>query len=140
MPTHRLKPFEANAAADVEDAEQALAEQLFLGRAALADRVAAQSPLAAPQITLLKARHVARVFGVAERTLRRWVAVGHLPAIRVGRSVFFAPDAVNALLSGQMTASMPAIGMHTRQQIRQSFRTKEVTNKCECDQLTGRVS
>ncbi|GAA0575797.1 hypothetical protein GCM10009416_13120 [Craurococcus roseus] len=47
---------------------------------------------------LLSAAEVARIFGRSRRTLRDWARAGHLRPVRVGRSVFFRADNIDALI------------------------------------------
>jgi len=54
---------------------------------------------------LLSARDVGAIFGRGERSLRRWVRSGHLPAIRIGGALFFHPDDVSALLSSRVSGT-----------------------------------
>ena len=47
---------------------------------------------------LLSTRQVMAIFRRTDRTIRNWVATGHLRPIKVGRSVFFHPSEIDALL------------------------------------------
>ena len=44
--------------------------------------------------TLLTLRDVARYLQVSEKTVRRWVAQGRLPCLRLGRALRFEPGDV----------------------------------------------
>lgn len=50
---------------------------------------------------LLTARQVAQALSISERKLWSLTASGHLPAIRLGRSVRYAPSDVAALVDRQ---------------------------------------
>ena len=38
-------------------------------------------------------------FGRGDRTLRRWIAAGHLKPVRIGGAVFFHPADIRALIA-----------------------------------------
>lgn len=50
---------------------------------------------------LMTAHEVAELFQVSLRTVRRLIADGRLPAMRIGRSVRVSKEALDALLSQQ---------------------------------------
>ena len=54
-----------------------------------------------PPLGLLTARQLAALWHVSEKTLRRWMASGRLPCIRVGRLVRFDPGDVSRWLSAR---------------------------------------
>jgi len=45
----------------------------------------------------------------SKRTLWNWVALGLIPAVRVGRSVFFDPEAVETKLFGNRRKPTPPV-------------------------------
>jgi predicted DNA-binding transcriptional regulator AlpA len=47
---------------------------------------------------LLSTRNLMAIFGRSDRTIRNWVAAGHLHPIKVGRSVFFGKHEIDALV------------------------------------------
>jgi excisionase family DNA binding protein len=47
---------------------------------------------------LLAVADLAAVFGRSERTIRRWISQGSIPALRVGRSIFFRSYDVSILI------------------------------------------
>lgn len=51
---------------------------------------------------LLAYADLERLFGRTERTLRRWIAQGHLDPVQVGRSVFFHGEDIRRLLSTRL--------------------------------------
>jgi excisionase family DNA binding protein len=55
---------------------------------------------------LLSYDDLERLFDRSERSLRRWIAAGHLTAVRVGRSVFFRSEDVERLLSEGRTRAV----------------------------------
>jgi excisionase family DNA binding protein len=60
--------------------------------------------------TLLTIADVGRMFGRDDRTIRRWIQKGLLPAVRVGRSAFISSDEVRALISAAIDAASLAAG------------------------------
>jgi excisionase family DNA binding protein len=48
---------------------------------------------------------IATLFGRSERTIRRWIGRGHLPALRVGRSIFIRGDDVAVLIADGIEAT-----------------------------------
>lgn len=44
-------------------------------------------------------RQTAQRIGASERSVRRWIAAGQLPVIRLGRAVRIDPDRVDAILA-----------------------------------------
>ena len=53
---------------------------------------------------LLSAAEVGAIFNRDPRTIRRWVRLGHLQPMRVGRALFFRADAVRDLVHGRIFA------------------------------------
>ena len=51
---------------------------------------------------LLSIEDLRTAFGRSDRTLRRWIAVGHLKPIRIGGAVFFHPADIHALIAGRL--------------------------------------
>jgi excisionase family DNA binding protein len=51
----------------------------------------------------LSAKQVARVFGIAERTVQAWAAAGILPAVRLNRLWRFQPHALDDVLRRKNT-------------------------------------
>jgi excisionase family DNA binding protein len=49
--------------------------------------------------TLVTIAEAGRLFGRDNRTIRRWLQKGLLPAVRIGRSAFIPADEVSALIS-----------------------------------------
>src|SRR3978361_2177430 len=49
---------------------------------------------------LLSSGEVGDLFNRSERTLRRWVRLGHLVPVRIGGALFFAPHASRRLTGG----------------------------------------
>lgn len=58
----------------------------------------ATMPAAANPDRLLTVREVAALFQVSERTIRRLIAVGDLPIVRLGRSVRVNPEAIEMIV------------------------------------------
>ena len=52
---------------------------------------------------LIAVSDVASVFGRSERTIRRWIANGSLPALTIGRSLFIRSDDVRSLIAEGMS-------------------------------------
>jgi excisionase family DNA binding protein len=50
------------------------------------------------QRALLTAQDVAQALNVSERSVRRWIATGELPVVRLGRTVRIRPQALDALI------------------------------------------
>jgi DNA-binding transcriptional MerR regulator len=50
---------------------------------------------------MLRSRDVLEIFGVCDRTLRRWEVRGILKPVRVGRTRFYSPDDISAILFGK---------------------------------------
>ena len=61
-----------------------------------ADPPADRTPGGLP--VLLSGRDICVLFNRSERTVRRWITLGHLTPIHVGRARFFHPDDVRRLL------------------------------------------
>jgi excisionase family DNA binding protein len=64
-----------------------------------------QPPFPSPAYAapLLSTAEVAARFGRTDRTIRRWISVGHLVPVRVGGAVFFHAEDINRLLSTRMS-------------------------------------
>jgi len=54
-------------------------------------------------------REIARMLKVSERTVRRWVRAGELPALRFGRQLRIPPAAVENLGQPVTGARLPAV-------------------------------
>ncbi|WP_408735336.1 helix-turn-helix domain-containing protein [Acidiphilium sp. JA12-A1] len=67
----------------------------FPGAPASTDAVEVISPL-------VETADLARIFRRSDRTIRRWIAAGHLKPIKIGGAVFFHPADVQALLARHM--------------------------------------
>lgn len=62
---------------------------------------------------LLSTRELMEIFGRSDRTIRNWVTAGHLHPIKVGRSVFFGKQEIDALLGvrvGELKLSDDSVG------------------------------
>ena len=55
---------------------------------------------------LLTMAEVAAIFRRQDRTIRRWISMGHLVPVRVGRALFFRADDVRRMVSTQMTEAL----------------------------------
>lgn len=51
---------------------------------------------------LLSTEDVCALFGRTARSIRRWVAKGHLSTIRVGGAMFFEPEDIRALIATRL--------------------------------------
>ena len=58
----------------------------------------ATTPAAAKPDRLLTVREVAALFQVSEKTIRRFIALGDLPVVRLGRSVRLHPEAIEKIV------------------------------------------
>ena len=67
----------------------------------MADRKSIQQAMV--RSPLLTAAEVAALLQVSLRTVRRLIADGSLPVVRIGRSVRVSGEALNAFLSDQAT-------------------------------------
>jgi excisionase family DNA binding protein len=56
-------------------------------------------PVRPAAITLLTVPDIAQHYQVSERSVRRWIANGMLPVVRLGRTVRIHPDEADALLA-----------------------------------------
>lgn len=63
-----------------------------------AQHLPAPAPSTSAHQALLTARDVAQSLNVSERSVRRWIATGELPVVRLGRTVRIRPQALDALL------------------------------------------
>ena len=61
---------------------------------------------------LLTMAEVAAIFRRQDRTIRRWISMGHLVPVRVGRALFFrrmvSTQMTEALLRGRETSDAPS--------------------------------
>ena len=51
---------------------------------------------------LLSSAEVGDLFNRSERTLRRWIRLGHLVPVRIGGALFFDPHTIRRLIAGQL--------------------------------------
>ena len=51
---------------------------------------------------LLSSAEVGDLFNHSERTLRRWIRLGHLVPVRIGGALFFDPHTIRRLIAGQL--------------------------------------
>lgn len=51
---------------------------------------------------LLSNEDICTIFGRGDRTIRRWIAAGHLRPIRVGGAVFYHPADVRTLIARRL--------------------------------------
>lgn len=61
----------------------------------------ARKPVASARPPLMTAAEVAALLQVSLRTVRRLIADGTLPSVRIGRAVRVPQEALDAFLSGQ---------------------------------------
>jgi hypothetical protein len=52
---------------------------------------------------------VGDLFNRSERTLRRWVRLGHLVPVRIGGALFFDPHAIRRLIAGRLCEAIFAV-------------------------------
>ena len=57
---------------------------------------------------LLSSGEVGDLFNRSERTLRRWVRLGHLVPVRIGGALFFDPHAIRRLIAGRLCEAILA--------------------------------
>jgi hypothetical protein len=63
----------------------------------------------APGLTrLLSSAEVGDLFNRSERTLRRWVRLGHLVPVRIGGALFFDPRTIRRLIAGRLCEAILA--------------------------------
>lgn len=62
-----------------------------------------------PNATFLKVREVAEICRKNPKTIRRWIASGHLTATRVGRDWLIARADLNAFLAARGKGVMPHV-------------------------------
>jgi excisionase family DNA binding protein len=55
-----------------------------------------------PDLAFLRPRLVAELLGVTERTVRRWIADGTLPSVKVGGARLIARDALEQQLGASL--------------------------------------
>ena len=82
-----------------------------------------------PLSELIRGADVAAMFGVTDRTVRRWCAAGHLVPVRIGRSVFFRTDNIRRLIATDMVkATVKRAKGRTRQRSGQCSSAECVSN------------
>jgi excisionase family DNA binding protein len=59
---------------------------------------------------LIPLADVATYFGKSERTLRRWISDGHLPAVKIGPAIYVRECDLIALLDRQLMARIGRTG------------------------------
>ena len=57
---------------------------------------------------LLSSAEVGDLFNRSERTLRRWISLGHLVPVRIGGALFFDPHAIRRLIAGRLCEAVLA--------------------------------
>lgn len=55
---------------------------------------------------LLSAAEVQAVFDRSSRTIRRWIRRSYLTPVRMGRSLFFRPDDIRRVISGELQGTI----------------------------------
>jgi excisionase family DNA binding protein len=88
--------------------------QAFLGDREAAGTAAvdgAPPRAAAPVQPLLTATEVGRIFGVCDRTLRRWARAGHLVPVRVGRTLRYRRQDVEAVIVRRIVVRASSAGV-----------------------------
>ena len=55
---------------------------------------------------LLSCAEVGALFNRTNRTLRRWVRLGHLVPVRIGAALFFDPEDIRQLIAGRLRAAV----------------------------------
>ena len=58
---------------------------------------------------LLSSAEVGDLFNRSERTLRRWISLGHLVPVRIGGGLFFDPHAIRRLIAGRLCEAIFAV-------------------------------
>ena len=69
---------------------------------------------------LITVLDVASVFGRSERTVRRWIAKGSLPALTVGRSLFVRSEDVRGLITEGMSRQASKVRILSKKDARSS--------------------
>jgi hypothetical protein len=57
---------------------------------------------------LLSSAEVGDLFNRSERTLRRWIRLGHLVPVRIGGALFFDPHTIRRLIAGRLCEAVLA--------------------------------
>ncbi len=67
------------------------------------------------RLGLLTTAEVAAIFRRTDRTIRRWAAMGRLLPVRIGGSVYFRAEDINALISRQISDAI-LLGRNAREE------------------------